>query len=92
MHGEYKVPGGKLVAADFEINSENQIYNIYISGDFFLEPPETIDIINSSLEGISIKSTELVIKEKIESNLPKNTKLLGFSCEAIAIAIKKALE
>ncbi len=39
MHGEYKPPGGKLVAADVEM-ADGQLARVQISGDFFPEPDE----------------------------------------------------
>ena len=37
MHGEYKVPGGKLVVVDFTV-VDGRFSGVQISGDFFLEP------------------------------------------------------
>lgn len=37
MHGEYKVPGGKLVVADVNV-AEGTITDVQISGDFFWNP------------------------------------------------------
>ena len=33
MHGEYKVPGGKLVVADVEVR-DGRLADVRISGDF----------------------------------------------------------
>lgn len=38
MHGEYKSPDGKLVAADSEVR-DGRLAEVKISGDFFLESP-----------------------------------------------------
>ena len=35
MHGEYKMPGGKLVVADLEVR-DDKLTRVRISGDFFL--------------------------------------------------------
>ena len=48
MHGEYKVPGGKLVVADLEVR-DGRLADVRISGDFFLEPPEALEAINNGL-------------------------------------------
>ena len=37
MHGEYKVPGGKLVVVDLEVD-QDVLVNVTLSGDFFLDP------------------------------------------------------
>ena len=49
MHGEYKVPGGKLVVADVEVR-DGRLADVRISGDFFLEPPEALEAINRGLD------------------------------------------
>ena len=35
MHGEFKVPGGKLVVVDLDV-VDNTITNFRLAGDFFL--------------------------------------------------------
>ena len=40
-HGEYKVPGGKLVVADFDV-VDGVLAHVSLSGDFFLEPDEAL--------------------------------------------------
>ena len=51
MHGEYKVPGGKLVVVDLE-EAEGRIAGFRLSGDFFLEPDEALDAMNAAVEGM----------------------------------------
>ena len=41
MHGEYKVPGGKLVAVDLDV-VDGLLSGVSVSGDFFLEPDEAL--------------------------------------------------
>jgi lipoate-protein ligase A len=50
-HGEYKVPGGKLVVADFDV-VDGVLANVSLSGDFFLEPDEALPEINRALTGL----------------------------------------
>ena len=50
-HGEYKVPGGKLVVADFDV-VDGVLANVSLSGDFFLEPDEALLAINRALTGL----------------------------------------
>ena len=52
-HGEYKMPGGKLVVADLAI-AGGRLERIQISGDFFLEPDHALDAINAALAGLSV--------------------------------------
>jgi lipoate-protein ligase A len=50
-HGEYKVPGGKLVVVDFDV-VDARFANVSLSGDFFLEPDEALLDINRALTGL----------------------------------------
>lgn len=51
MHGEYKVPGGKLVVVDLDVE-ESVLSNARVAGDFFLEPDEALEAVNAALEGV----------------------------------------
>ena len=55
MHGEYKVPGGKLVVVDLQVVG-GRLSGVRVSGDFFLEPDEALEEINRSLEGAAADS------------------------------------
>ena len=48
MHGEYKVPGGKLVVVDLE-EREGRIHGFHLAGDFFLEPDDALDDIDAAI-------------------------------------------
>lgn len=90
MHGEYKVPGGKLVVADLEVQ-DGRLANVRISGDFFLEPPEALEAINSGLNGLPADSAELELAVAVQSALPPHTEMFGFSAEAVAVVLRRAL-
>jgi lipoate-protein ligase A len=51
VHAEYKVPGGKLVVADVDVEG-TRISACRIAGDFFLEPDEALDAINDAIVGL----------------------------------------
>src|SRR3546814_17725968 len=51
VHGEYKVPGGKLVVVDLSI-VDGRMTAVQVSGDFFLEPARALDAIDAALEGL----------------------------------------
>ena len=51
MHGEFKVPGGKLVVVDLEA-ADGVITDFRLSGDFFLEPDEALQAINDAMRGV----------------------------------------
>lgn len=90
MRGEYKVPGGKLVAIDIEA-SEGRITRAALSGDFFLEPDEALDDINGALMGMPDQSSADDLAAAIAARLPEGARLMGFSPEAVGIAVRRAL-
>jgi hypothetical protein len=90
MHGEYKVPGGKLVVADLEVDG-GALARVSISGDFFLEPPEALARIDSALNGLDADAGEADIALAIARALPSGTEMFGFSPEAVAVAVRRAL-
>lgn len=90
FHGEYKVPGGKLVVADFEVAAE-RLSNVSISGDFFLEPDEALTDINAALTGLGSGSSAAELAEAIDAALPPGVVLFGFSAQAVAITVRRAL-
>lgn len=90
FHSKYKVPNGKLIVVDVFV-VDSYIYNIQISGDFFLEPDSALELINNSLKGLSTHISKDEIIKNIENKIPDNTNFFGFSPESIAVAILKAL-
>lgn len=90
MHGEYKTPGGKLVVVDFDVH-DGQIVDPMVSGDFFLYPEESLEQIVGSLVGLSVDTSEEQIAQVVAAAVPDGTELLGFSPEAIAIAVRRGL-
>ena len=89
-HGEYKVPGGKLVAVEFTV-IDDVITEFHVSGDFFLEPDEAIDSIRQAIVGAPAGATAATYAARIAEACGPNTVMLGVSAEAIAIAIRRAL-
>ena len=53
LHGEYKVPGGKLVVVDLAV-VDGALADVSVSGDFFLEPDEALEDINRALTGLPL--------------------------------------
>ncbi|SAI01789.1 lipoate-protein ligase A [Bordetella ansorpii] len=90
MHGEYKVPGGKLVVADVDV-VDGRLAHVCISGDFFLEPPDALETINRGLSGLSADTDEAGLAEAVRQALPTGAELFGFSPEAVAVVIRRAL-
>lgn len=90
MHGEYKVPGGKLVVVDFGLN-DGQISDFRLSGDFFLEPDDALACINGAVEGMSPNGTIEQFGEAIQNALPSEVHLLGFTPASVGVAIRRAI-
>ncbi|TFD46380.1 lipoate--protein ligase family protein [Cryobacterium frigoriphilum] len=90
MHGEYKVPGGKLVVVDLDV-VDNTIANFGLAGDFFLEPDSALDDINEAVNGLSADSDAASITAAVRRALPVGASLLGFSPEAVAVAVRRSL-
>jgi lipoate-protein ligase A len=89
-HGEYKVPGGKLVVADFDVDA-GHLANVSVSGDFFLEPDEALQDINRALTGLPEEAPAAEIASAVTTALPPGTMLFGFSAAAVAVAVRRAL-
>lgn len=90
MHGEYKVPGGKLVVADLELQ-QDCLSQVSISGDFFLEPDSALNNINQALTGLPRTATHQTLTKAILSALDDEVIMFGFSAEAVATAVRRAL-
>jgi lipoate-protein ligase A len=90
MHGEYKVPGGKLVVVDLD-DVDGRIRNFRLAGDFFLEPDDALPLIDEAVNGLPSDSDAATISAAISAALPEGAVLLGFSPEAVAVAIRRSL-
>ena len=90
MHGAYKTPGGKLVAVDFEVRG-GRLQHVTLHGDFFLYPEDAITTITQALEGMPADLVESEIAARVRAAVPPETEMLGFSPEAIGIAVQRAL-
>ena len=91
MHGEYKTPGGKLVMVDFDVHN-GQLTNVVVSGDFFLYPEETLDTINAALEHSPASAGHSEIVQLLNTAIPDDAELVGFSTDAIATALHRGLK
>jgi len=90
MHGEYKVPGGKLVVVDFAVTG-GVISDFRLAGDFFLEPDSALADINRAIEGLSAETDAAGIAAAVRAALPEGAQLLGFTPEAVGTAVRRAL-
>lgn len=90
MHGEYKIPGGKLVVADVTV-VDGRLARVQVSGDFFLEPPEALDTIAAALEGMPADSGEEAFASAVREALGAGPRLFGITAEGVAVAVGRAL-
>ena len=90
MRGEYKVPGGKLVAAEVEV-ADGRIASAFVQGDFFLAPDEALEDINAALVGLPETTSATGLGDAIEAALPEGVEMIGFTPAAVGIAVRRAL-
>jgi lipoate-protein ligase A len=90
MHGEYKMPGGKLVVIDLEIQA-GKLANVQLSGDFFLEPDGVLHMIDGALNGLDVDLSHAAMTCAIEAAIPDTAMLYGISPDAVATAVQRAL-
>ncbi|MEV5238604.1 biotin/lipoate A/B protein ligase family protein [Streptomyces cinnamoneus] len=90
MHGEYKVPGGKLVVVDLDV-VDGALRDVRVAGDFFLEPDEALFDINRALEGANADLPAPELAARIDAALPEGTVMFGLTSEAVGVAVRRAL-
>ncbi len=91
MHGEFKVPGGKLVVVDLDV-VDGRISGFRLAGDFFLEPDEALAAIDAAINGLPADAEAKVYSAAVTAALPAGTTMLGFSAESVATAIRRAIK
>ena len=89
LHGEFKVPGGKLVIADLDV-VDRTITRANINGDFFLEPDEAVSDINGAVVGLPHDSSHSSIVTAVEAAIDDSVVMFGFDAEAVATAVRRA--
>ncbi|TNM69851.1 lipoate--protein ligase family protein [Streptomyces sp. NP160] len=97
MHGEYKVPGGKLVVVDLEVSGPHELSaggvlrDVRVSGDFFLEPDDALEAIDAALEGVPADTEAADLAARVRAALPPGAVLVGVTPEAVAVVVRRAL-
>ncbi|WP_199700419.1 lipoyl protein ligase domain-containing protein [Galactobacter valiniphilus] len=89
-HGEYKVPGGKLVVADLTV-ADGIIASASINGDFFLEPDEALEDIDAALVGLAVGTSHEDLAAAVTAKLRSDAVMFGFDARAVATAVRRAL-
>ncbi|ROP64963.1 lipoate-protein ligase A [Curtobacterium sp. PhB130] len=90
MHGEYKVPGGKLVVVDLEV-VDDTIQEFRLAGDFFLEPDDALPLIDAAVNGLPATTDAAGVAAAVRAALPQDAVLLGFTPESVGVAVRRAL-
>jgi lipoate-protein ligase A len=86
---EFKTPGGKLIAVEFEVRDQ-VLHDVTITGDFFLYPEEALPVLAQALEGMPITLDEAELAARVQMALDEGIELLGSSPQAIAAAVTRA--
>ena len=89
MHGEYKVPGGKLVVADLDI-VQGCLHDVTLSGDFFLEPDAALEAMTAAIEGAPVDISEDDLARRVQAAV-SGAELLGITPAGVAIAVRRAI-
>lgn len=76
MHGEYKVPGGKLVVVDLEVR-DGLIADFHLAGDFFLEPDDALADIDAAVNGLPVETDAAGIAAAVRAALPEGAHCSG---------------
>jgi lipoate-protein ligase A len=91
MHGEYKVPGGKLVVVDLAV-IDGHLAQVQVSGDFFLEPDSALDTIDAALRGLPADANQALLTAAVRVALGPEVQLFGITPEGVAVAVRRALD
>jgi lipoate-protein ligase A len=90
VRGEYKVPGGKLVVVELEVE-EDRLADVHVSGDFFLEPDSALEDIDAALTGMPADTKAAGLAAAIEGALGDSVAMIGFDPQSVGIAVRRAL-
>jgi lipoate-protein ligase A len=99
VRGEYKVPGGKLVAVEFDV-IDGALSAVHVSGDFFLEPDEALAVIDAALDGLPADTSTRAIADAVDAALADAAEagtiagpvaMVGFDARSVAVAVRRAL-
>lgn len=90
MHGEYKVPGGKLIVVDLDV-ADDALAHVRVAGDFFLEPDEALGRLTHALQGAPRGASAHELAARVREALLPTDVLFGVDAESIGIAVRRAL-
>jgi lipoate-protein ligase A len=90
VRGEYKVPGGKLVAVDLQ-GVDGRLADVHVSGDFFLEPDSALEDIGGALTGMPSDASATHLADAVTAALGSSVQMVGFDALAVGIAVRRAV-
>jgi len=90
LHGEFKVRDGKLVAVDAEV-ADGVVTWARVYGDFFLEPDDALEGLDAALVGLPAGASAADVAAAIVARLDPAVRFIGFTPEAVGIALRRAL-
>ena len=85
IHKVVRIPGGKTLEIIMTVNKDCRIADISISGDFFVYPPEALEMLERELRGCS--NTDCIAS--VVSRTSKAAEALGFNWEQLVEAITR---
>ncbi|WP_254767412.1 hypothetical protein [Salinilacihabitans rarus] len=81
-----KVPDGKLV--EVAVTYDDRLTDVRVTGDFFLEPPESHAALEAALEGHPTDVSRETLVEAVEA---VDARLIGFDAGHLADATLEAI-
>ena len=88
--GEFKTPGGKLIAVEFDV-MDGKLRDVVVTGDFFLYPEEALALLAGALEQSPSTLDQTDYAARVRTALDDRAELVGSSPEALAAAVIRAL-
>lgn len=85
---EYKVPGGKLLAAETEVQ-DGRLSRVKVTGDFFMHPETAIEDLEENMTGILLDEIEGAIENFFAS---RDVTLYGASPEDFSHVVRLSLK
>ncbi len=86
-----KVKEGKIVKVEVEF--DNVITKVKITGDFFLHPEDVLDDIERSLPGLKKDAGFETLAHEIHKIVDfRDVEMIGISPESLALSIQEALK
>jgi lipoate-protein ligase A len=90
LRGEFKTPGGKLIAVELDV-VDGELRNVVVTGDFFLYPEDALPLLAAGLENSPATLDKAGYAARIRTALDTGAELVGSSPEALAVAVVRAL-